>query len=512
MGDAALRLDDDVTMLPLASIRRDGGTQPRAAIDPTTVEEYALALDDLPPVDVMHDGTDHWLTDGFHRLAAYASKGRELIPARVSQGTREDAVWRACAANATHGLRRTTADKHRAIDTALRLRPELSDRAIAKHVGVDDHTVARRRRLLSSTAEIPHSTRRVGEDGVEREMPRVKQRNIWGGEDDVDDLDDDGEGDELEAPAPVLVLPEPEPEPESPRGEVHRVAAREALLSSESVEWYTPEDIIEAAREVMGGIDLDPASCLEANEVVRAKRIYAREDRGLEQPWSGRVWLNPPYGWVRADDPNERWEPGDGARVSAIETWTSRLLADFRAGAVKQACTLVTSKTGEGWFQALWDFPICFVAGRVAFRTTGGEVATQNVGSSVVVYLGEDVQRFERLFGAFGRIVIPSGSTSFAVRPKHRNLCSTCGQPCSTGKSCPTCKQLEREDRRWHRPALEMARAELARGRVPNPRTIAVKVRRSWFADVVPLLVRHKVGTEQQRKQWQREAYLARKG
>jgi hypothetical protein len=60
-------------------------------------------------------------------------------------------------------------------------------------------------------------------------------------------------------------------------------------------EWYTPSSIIEAARESMGGIDLDPCSCEEAQEIVEAGTWYDKERNGLVQPWHGRVWLNPPY-------------------------------------------------------------------------------------------------------------------------------------------------------------------------------------------------------------------------
>src|SRR5262249_56141272 len=60
-------------------------------------------------------------------------------------------------------------------------------------------------------------------------------------------------------------------------------------------EWYTPARYIELAREVLGEIDLDPASSAKAQEIVKAQRYFTLEQDGLIRPWHGRVWLNPPY-------------------------------------------------------------------------------------------------------------------------------------------------------------------------------------------------------------------------
>jgi uncharacterized ParB-like nuclease family protein len=109
--------------IPIAAIRRDGGTQPRAALDRSVAREYRDELKAgaiFPPVSVVYDGSDYWLWDGFHRHEAHEMAGRQKIMAEVRQGTRRDAVLLAAGANSGHGLRRSNDDKRRAVEYLLR--------------------------------------------------------------------------------------------------------------------------------------------------------------------------------------------------------------------------------------------------------------------------------------------------------------------------------------------------------------------------------------------------------
>lgn len=162
--------------------------------------------------------------------------------------------------------------------------------------------------------------------------------------------------------------------------------------SSESVEWYSPEKIVEPSREVLGGIELDPASCELANKVIRAERFFTVEDDGLAQPWEARtLFLNPPYGWHDY--------PGGTPRALV---WTRKLIEEYEAGRVEEAILLVKAAIETEWFEPLWDRVVCFPRGRVNFwREDGGHGAPH---ASAVVYLGEHPGKFVRVFKSIGRI------------------------------------------------------------------------------------------------------------
>ena len=109
--------------LNVDSVRLDGGTQPRAMLDGAVIAEYAEAMEDgkqFPPVTVFYDGSSYWLADGFHRVNAALQIGRGYVEAQIITGTQRDAVLYSVGANAAHGLRRSNADKRRAVERLLR--------------------------------------------------------------------------------------------------------------------------------------------------------------------------------------------------------------------------------------------------------------------------------------------------------------------------------------------------------------------------------------------------------
>jgi hypothetical protein len=153
-----------VDSIPLSWIK-DSGAQMRVEMRDETVNDYANDMLNgvvFPPVVVFHDGNDYWLGDGFHRVEAGRKIGRETIVAEIRKGSARDAILHGVGSNASHGLRRTQADKRRAVERLLK-DPEWarwSDRKIAEVAKVDHKTVGAIRRGL--TGEFP-TTKRTGE-------------------------------------------------------------------------------------------------------------------------------------------------------------------------------------------------------------------------------------------------------------------------------------------------------------------------------------------------------------
>ena len=153
-------------------------------------------------------------------------------------------------------------------------------------------------------------------------------------------------------------------------------------------EWYTPKEYIEAARDVMGVIDLYPATSEEAQKCVLAETFYTKEDDGLTKPWRGNVWLNPPYS-----------QP-------AVASFVDKLLDSVGTGDAPHAILLVNNATDTRWGQdALSSARVaCFPGRRIKFLDTNGNPGAPLQGQ-MILYYGNDSEGFVSRFSKFGTCV-----------------------------------------------------------------------------------------------------------
>ena len=161
-------------------------------------------------------------------------------------------------------------------------------------------------------------------------------------------------------------------------------------------EWYTPIEYISAARDVMGCIDLDPASSKVAQKTVKAKQFFTIAEDGLLKKWKGRVWLNPPYA------------------KGLIERFCETLISQLVSGDVTQAICLVNNATETKWFQAASQHAsaMCFPSGRIKFNDKNGTPANSPLQGQAFLYFGDSSTEFCERFSEFGWCaIVTKGNT-----------------------------------------------------------------------------------------------------
>lgn len=155
-------------------------------------------------------------------------------------------------------------------------------------------------------------------------------------------------------------------------------------------EWYTPAYILEPARQALRTIDLDPASCATANEVVKATVYYEKLSDGLSLPWRGNIWLNPPY-----SDPYP---------------WIEKLFSEYEAKRVTSAIVLVNTANSPKWARLLWSntqASVCMLSSRIKFWRPDRPDPKGFDRDQMLWWIGPTTQpnsheRFRRAFDGFG--------------------------------------------------------------------------------------------------------------
>ena len=131
-------------------------------------------------------------------------------------------------------------------------------------------------------------------------------------------------------------------------------------FSSKTDEWPTPQAFFDKINAELGPFDLDPCATPSS---AKAPRFFTKDDDGLAQSWTGKVWMNPPYG-------------------RAIGHWMRKAYEEAKKGATV-AC-LVPARTDTAWWH---DYAakgeVRFIRGRLRF---GDAKANAPFPSALVVF------------------------------------------------------------------------------------------------------------------------------
>lgn len=152
-------------------------------------------------------------------------------------------------------------------------------------------------------------------------------------------------------------------------------ASTDVQLSSVSDDWYTPEWLIDLARDTLGAIDLDPASSEKANLTVGARKYFTIDDEGLARSWAGRVFLNPPF--------------------SRMAEFMKKAAYEYEDGAV-DALVLIgsTGCISAGYTKSVEPYAMWVPYGRPNFTHASGKSNSSPSRGTIVWYLGDDIDRF----------------------------------------------------------------------------------------------------------------------
>lgn len=189
------------------------------------------------------------------------------------------------------------------------------------------------------------------------------------------------------------------------------------LINQDSgdVEYYTPAYIVETAREVMGSIDIDPASSMIANQTIKATIFYTKEDNGLLHPWYGNGWLNHPFSKGEEVCIEQKCKKKTcqkrgyhcTERVPSNAEWIDYLISEYLNRHLKQFCQICYASVSEKWFRPLHVFPRCEFYGRVNYLDEKGNEVLGATKASCLHYGGSNVEKFADLFSPLGAIKIP---------------------------------------------------------------------------------------------------------
>ncbi|RUT05056.1 hypothetical protein DSM106972_038770 [Dulcicalothrix desertica PCC 7102] len=150
--------------------------------------------------------------------------------------------------------------------------------------------------------------------------------------------------------------------------------------------YNTPPHLIELVIQVLGTIDLDP--CADDGKRIPALQHYTAASDGLQKKWNGRLFINPPQ--------------------ECPELWIRKLREEIQSGRVTEAIAVVAAATDTDWLSELLAIqPVCFWKGKIQFLDADYLPTAPANQSYVLVYWGNNQDRFREVFEEYGTVLLP---------------------------------------------------------------------------------------------------------
>jgi len=149
--------------------------------------------------------------------------------------------------------------------------------------------------------------------------------------------------------------------------------------------WNTPSDFVEDVLDFYDGqLDLDPCSNDIEIPNVPAKKIYTKETNGLDHEWiADSVFMNHPY--------------------SNSKEWIPYAVSQYEKGNAKELILLVKLDVSTRWWKSASAYPFLAVNKRLKF----GDGKNSAPFQSAIIYLGNRLGKFRRIFGKYGTLYMP---------------------------------------------------------------------------------------------------------
>ena len=134
-------------------------------------------------------------------------------------------------------------------------------------------------------------------------------------------------------------------------------------FSSRKQDWSTPWEFFKEQEDKYGPFDLDVCA---TPENAKCANFYTQNQDGLNQPWVGRCWMNPPYG-------------------REIGRWVKKATEEVHMLAECVVC-LLPARTDTAWWHNYVErsaASIAFIRGRITFE---GAINSAPFPSAIVIF------------------------------------------------------------------------------------------------------------------------------